>query len=128
RFGQIGDEKRLAPAGREHARYRLDAATVAVGLDDGGTFRRHRVSAQFEPVGYDRAKINREDSAGFGKIGIRAALDRRFRRIAQNGGFGLGHTEGFSRPASASPWDLGSLDLGPPKLGITYIRSGKRAS
>ena len=45
RFGQIGDEKRLAPGGCEHARYRLDAAAIAVGLDDGGAFRRHRASA-----------------------------------------------------------------------------------
>ena len=40
RFGEIGHEEGLAAGAREPMRDRLEAAAIAVGLDDGGAFRR----------------------------------------------------------------------------------------
>ena len=40
-FRQVSDEVGLAAGARQRFRHRLDAAAIAIGLDDAGAFRRH---------------------------------------------------------------------------------------
>ncbi len=65
RLVEIGDEEGLAAGAAERLGDRLDAAAVAVGLDDGGTFRRQRAVIERAPVVGKRGEIDRQHAAGF---------------------------------------------------------------
>ena len=62
-FRQVGDEEGLAAGTRELAGDRLDAAAIAVGLDDGGAFGGRGAARQRAPIGFERAEIDGENAA-----------------------------------------------------------------
>ena len=90
-FAKLCDEESLAARARQRARNRLDAAAIGVGLNHGGTLRRHGAPGEFLPVGNDRAQVDGEDAAslGSGWSGIRETSGGICRYVGLQRGFGL---------------------------------------
>ncbi len=97
RLAEIGDEKRLAAGLGEPDSHLFDAAAIAVGLDHRRAFRGHGAAAERAPIGFDGAKVDGQDAAGFrgrraGRDdGLVRPLGERRAQVLLGGGFCLGH-------------------------------------
>ena len=72
-LGDVGDEEGPAPGLRQLGGNLLEAAAIAVSLDHGRAFDRHRRAREPFPIGLDGGKVDGQDGPGlgFGRAGGR---------------------------------------------------------